>query len=285
MTGVGSVSTSYVDSTGGVRVAVHDLGGQGEPLVLCHATGLCGLTYGPMAAGLTGRFRVWAVDLRGHGDSTAPADGDFAWSGMADDLLAVVDHLGVDTVAAFGHSLGGATVLLAELARPGLVRSAYLFEPIVWPTGFTHPGGANPMAGPARRRRAVFASRAEALARYAGRPPLGLLRADALWAYVEHGFEDLPDGRVGLKCRPEHEAATFDVETAVTVDRFAGLAVPTTVAVGRRGGEDGPGRLAAGLVDVLDRARLVGYDHLGHFGPLEDPDTMAAEVVIALAEG
>ena len=64
-------------------------------------------------------------------------------------------------MAAFGHSVGGATVLLAELARPGLLDAAYLYEPIVWPVGFAHEG-PNPMAGPARRRREVFGSRAEA---------------------------------------------------------------------------------------------------------------------------
>jgi pimeloyl-ACP methyl ester carboxylesterase len=285
MSGVSGPSTSFATSSSGVRVAVHDLGGRGEPLILCHATGFCGLAYGPLAASLADHFRLWAVDLRGHGDSSAPADGDFDWSGMADDLLAAVDRLGLDRVTAFGHSLGGATLLLAELARPGLLEAAYLYEPIVWPVGFAHPGGSNPMAGPARRRREVFGSRAEALARYAGRPPLGLLRADALCAYVEHGFTDLPDGTVRLKCRADYEAATFEAETAVTVDRFSGLAPPLTVAVGRRGGDEGPGRLAAGLVEVLGQGRLVGYDHLGHFGPLQDPETIAADVMAALAGG
>ena len=283
MSAVGEALTSYVDSSGGVRVAVHDLGGRGEPLVLCHATGFCGRAYEPLAAALSDDFRLWAVDLRGHGDSAAPTDGDFAWSGMADDLLAAVEHLGVPSIHAFGHSLGGATVLLAERARPGVVRSAWLYEPIVWPVGFEHPGGTNPMAGPARRRREVFGSRAEALARYARRPPLGRLRADALWAYVEHGFEDRSDGTVRLKCRAEYEAATFEAETVVTVDRFEGLAPPVTVAVGRRDGPEGPERLAGPLVEVLARGRLVGYDHLGHFGPLQDPETVAADVVAALA--
>ena len=150
---------------------------------------------------------------------------------MAGDLLAAVDHLGLASVAAFGHSVGGATVLLAELARPGVLDAAYLYEPIVWPAGFAHEG-PNPMAGPARRRREEFGSRAEALVRYASRPPLGLLRADALWAYVTHGFEDLADGTVRLKCRAASEAATFEAETAMTLDRVVGVAPPVTVAVG-----------------------------------------------------
>jgi pimeloyl-ACP methyl ester carboxylesterase len=281
----GGCLMEYASSSGGVKVALHDLGGTGEPLLICHATGFCARAYEPLASLLAERFRLWGVDLRGHGDSTAPEDGDFRWELMAADLLAVVDHLGLERILAFGHSLGGATVLLAELARPGLVRAAYLFEPIVWPVNFDHPGGVNPMAGPARRRREEFPSRAEALSRYASRPPLGQLRADALWTYVEHGFEDLPGGTVRLKCRAESEARTFEAETAVTVDRFTGLEPATTVAVGRRGRQDGPAGLAPELVAGLARARLVRYDHLGHFGPLQDPDAVAGDIVEALTPG
>jgi pimeloyl-ACP methyl ester carboxylesterase len=293
-----------VPSSRGVSVALHDLGGGdadagGPPLLVCHATGFCGLAYRPLAARLRDRFHVWAVDLRGHGQSGAPDDGDFAWDGMADDVLAAVDEIvarsgrfpaqpaagpgdGSGEVLAFGHSLGGAAVLLAELTRPGTFAAAYLFEPIVWPAGFQHPDGVNPMAGPARRRREVFPSRADALARYASRPPLGELRADCLWAYVDAGFEDLPDGTVRLRCRAESEASTFQMEVEVTVDRFTGVELPVTVAVGQRDGESGPALLAPALVDALPGAQLLGYPHLSHFGPLQDPDTVAADVSATL---
>ena len=50
------------------------------------------------------------------------------------------------------------------------------------------------MADTARHRRATFPSTAAALHRYASRRPLNELRADSLFAYVEHGFRELPDG-------------------------------------------------------------------------------------------
>ena len=53
----------------GTTVAVHDLGGNGEPLLICHTTGFCGWAYQPLATALVGRHHVFAVDLRGHGDS------------------------------------------------------------------------------------------------------------------------------------------------------------------------------------------------------------------------
>src|SRR3954447_18535795 len=118
-----------VSSTNGVTIELHDLGGDGEPLIICHATGFCGRAYEPLAVGLRGFFHVWAIDFRGHGDSTVPADGDFAWTGMAEDLLAAVDAVGVPSSSGFGHALGGGVLFRAALARPGLLDSAYLYEP------------------------------------------------------------------------------------------------------------------------------------------------------------
>jgi pimeloyl-ACP methyl ester carboxylesterase len=276
-----------IPSSDGVVLALHDLGGSGPALVVVHATGFCGRAYDLLAPRLGTRHHVWALDLRGHGDSTAPANGNFGWDAFAGDLLTAVDHLGVERVAAFGHSVGGATVLLAELARPGVLDAAYLYEPIIWPLGFAHDG-PNPMAGPARRRREEFGSREEAFVRYASRPPLGLLRADALWGYVTHGFEDRPDGTVRLKCRSASEAATFEAETAMTLDRVVGVAPPVTVAVGDRrapGSPDhGPAELAPSLVAQLSAGRLVRYPHLGHFGPLQDPETVAADILVAVGD-
>ena len=268
-------------STDHVTLAVHHLGGTGEPLLIAHATGFCGHAYRPLAAALHDHFDVWALDFRGHGDSTRPRNGDFSWDGMAADALAAIDAVRDGPLVVMGHSMGGAALLLAELSSPGVLRCAYLYEPIVFPSGYSPPG-ASPMAASARRRRRSFASKAEALTRYAGRPPLGTLRADALAAYVEHGLADRPDGTVELKCTPEDEAATFSSESKMSVDRVEGLALPTVVAVGGRAGEPNPAAFGPPIVAAMPRARLAEYPHLGHFGPLQDPETVAEEI-LALA--
>ena len=123
-------------STNGVSVAIHELAGSaGHPLVLiAHATGFHGMVWAPLATRLADRFRLYALDFRGHGDSLPPRSGDFSWTGFADDVAAVVDGLGLDRPFGLGHSKGGAALLLAEQHRPGTLRSMYLFEPIVFPT-------------------------------------------------------------------------------------------------------------------------------------------------------
>ena len=273
-----------VDSTDDVSIALHDLGGSGPELVICHATGFHGLAYAPMARALLEHHHVWAIDFRGHGASTPPAGGDFAWKGMAQDLLACVDAIGTQSVLAFGHSLGGATVLLAELTRPGVIRAAYLYEPIVFPREFLVGRSDNPMSGAARKRREVFASKAEALMRYASRPPLRVLRADSLAAYVEGGFEELEDGTVRLACRAEYEARTFECEEKMTLDRIGGISIPVTIGVGLVGGTPNPADFAPAIVEALIDARLVEYPLLGHFGPFEAPELIADDVRRSIGE-
>ena len=267
-----------VRSTDGVELAVHDLGGDGDVLLVAHATGFCGRMYQPLTDLLADRFRVVALDLRGHGDSSAPENLDFEWTSLGGDVIAVIDALGDGPVHTFGHSMGGAAVLLGEAAAPGHVRSAFLYEPIVFPTGFRYESGESPLAEPARRRRASFASRAEALWRFASRPPLDQMRADALALYVTAGMDEEPDGSVRLKCAPDHEARVYASEEASQIGVVAGCTMPVVVAVGADRVPPTPSQHGGALVDALPDATLQRYPHLGHFGPFQDPVTVAAAV-------
>ena len=271
-----------VPSSDGVVVTVHDLGGTGDPFLICHATGFLGRVYEPMALELTTRFHVYALDFRGHGDTPPPANENFDWGGMADDLEAVIPELTDDPLAVFGHSMGGAVAMLVEERRPGTLRSAYLYEPIIVPTivtpGFTD-GDNNMMATTARKRRPSFPSKADALLRYASRPPLNGLQASALYAYVEHGFREEADGSAWLKCRPEDEAATFAATGKATVELVQKVQTPTVVAVGVDDGSWSPSMFGPGIVEAMPNAVLERHPKLGHFGPLQDPAAIAEAIL------
>lgn len=278
-----------IPSTDGVELEVHDLGGEGPPLLLCHATGFHGLVWRPFAAHLADRFSLWSLDFRGHGLSGAPdpARG-FAWEGFADDVAAVVNGLGLDRPAAVGHSKGGAALLLAEAARPGTFRALWCYEPIVFPPGSgpkqaegASEGGSDQesaLAAGAARRRARFPSRRAAVENYAAKPPLQALDREALTAYVEHGFGDEADGSVVLRCRPTDEAQVYRMGSEHGAwDVLPAVGCPTTVACG------GPGAtitaaMASQLADRLPAGRVEVFAELGHFGPLEDPAAVAAAV-------
>ena len=103
---------------------------------------------------------------------------------------------GLDRPCGFGHSCGGAALLLAEEARPGTFAGLYCFEPVIYPgddpLAPTFEG--NPLAAGALRRREAFGSRREAIANFAGKAPFDRLDPDALAAYVDNGFAPV-DGR------------------------------------------------------------------------------------------
>lgn len=267
-------------STDGVELAVHDLGGDGPPLLMAHATGFCAAVLGPLAAALGDRYHCWAYDARGHGDTRAPDPQDWAWSGFADDVLAVAEGLGLDRAFAFGHSGGGAAVLDAEARRPGTFAALWCFEPILWPEVTEElVASRQPLVETTLRRRPTFASRAEAYENFSSKPPLRSLDAAALAAYVDCGFADEePGGGIRLRCRPEVEAAIY--RQGMLHDGFSRLPqvrCPVTVARGARSSA-----LEAAVVDAqvaaLPHGRVETFDGLGHFGPMEDPAAVARRI-------
>jgi pimeloyl-ACP methyl ester carboxylesterase len=188
--------------------------------LLLHPNGLCAGFFEPLALALRDSFRPVAVDLRGHGGTGAPPTrAGFGFGEMAADVLAVLDHLGIDETAAVGESLGGGVSVLVDEQRPGLIRRLLLCEPVAFspdgrtlrPSGTGHGDGGNYMSTIARKRRAVWPDRETVYESYRGRPPFDVVAPEALAAYVRWGFVDRPDGQVELACSPEVEATIFEV--------------------------------------------------------------------------
>lgn len=267
-----------VTSTDGVTLRVHDLGGTGPLLLLTHATGFCGPMWAPVVETLGQRFHCVTFDFRAHGRSSRP-NRPMEWDGMAEDVIAVASALSPDVpLPAVGHSMGGAVLALAEAARPGTIERAWTFEPILFQrTAETVAPDPSPISDGARRRRAVFDSRAEALERYGSRPPLAVLDPRALQAYVDHGFEDRPDGTVELCCRPEDEAGVFEYHETDAPNALAGLRIPFLIAVSGDGQR--PAEAGRAIAAANPHLELVAYDDLTHFGPLQAPDRLAADIL------
>jgi pimeloyl-ACP methyl ester carboxylesterase len=266
-----------VKSNDGSHLAAYELGGTGDVLLIAHATGLCGAMYQLLADDLLNDFRVVALDFRGHGDSTGATAIDLRWDRMAEDVVAVTERIGSGPIHGFGHSMGGAALLLAERNVPGLFSSLFLFEPIIFPDDFSTEG-QNVMGDAARRRRVEFESRPEVLYRYASRPPFDHVHAGFLAGYVDNGFAEQPDGRVRLKCLPEVEAQVFENGRVVKLSIIEHLTTPVVVAVGHDEPGSNPARMGPPLAEALLRGELIRYEHIGHFGPLQDPWTVARDI-------
>lgn len=267
-----------VASSDGVEIAVHDLGGGGTPLLVSHATGFHGRCYEPLAHALAGVRHSIAFDYRGHGDTERPS-GAVDWARYGDDATAMatwlVERHGAP-IDAFGHSMGGACLLMAADRNPALFRRLVLFEPIVFPPSPPSDGESGLAAG-ARRRRATFPSFQTAIDNFASKPPLNAFTPEALRAYVLHGFAPDDDG-VHLKCRPDTEAETFASGSRHdTWDRLPGIATETLVVAGRVD-EMQPSAIAASVAERLPNGRYLQLDVLDHFGPMVRP-LLVADVI------
>ena len=75
-----------------------------------------------VAPALANRYRVYALDMRGHGDSIKPSKGAYSLRHTADDAAAFIDILGLERPLLIGHSWGGATAMVlasgAESQKP-----------------------------------------------------------------------------------------------------------------------------------------------------------------------
>ncbi|GAA4982253.1 alpha/beta fold hydrolase [Kineococcus glutinatus] len=95
--------------------------GSGRPLVLLHGGLASGEMFAPLLPAFTADHQVVLVDLQGHG-RTADVDRPLDARLMADDVAALVDHLGLGPVDVVGYSMGGKVALDVAIRHPGTVR-------------------------------------------------------------------------------------------------------------------------------------------------------------------
>jgi pimeloyl-ACP methyl ester carboxylesterase len=111
--------------------------GSGRPLILLHGGLGSGEMFGPVIPALAEKRQVIAPDLQGHG-RTADIDRPIDIRLMADDIAALIDHLGLDRPDVVGYSLGGGVAMQTAAKYPEKVgrlvmASVYLRPDVVDP--------------------------------------------------------------------------------------------------------------------------------------------------------
>jgi pimeloyl-ACP methyl ester carboxylesterase len=94
--------------------------GTGRPMILLHGGLGSGEMFGPILPTLAEHHRVIAVDLQGHG-RTADIDRPIDVRLLADDIAALIDHLGLDKPDLVGYSLGGGVAFFTAVKYPDKV--------------------------------------------------------------------------------------------------------------------------------------------------------------------
>lgn len=118
---------------GEVALSVHS-GGQGEPLILLHGYPQNHMCWAGIAPEFARSFRVIVPDLRGYGESDAPADDPahtvYSKRRMAQDVVALADRLGIGRFRILGHDRGARVAYRLALDHPDRVSRLGIVEVI-----------------------------------------------------------------------------------------------------------------------------------------------------------
>jgi len=105
----------------------YEIHGAGRPLIVLHGGLGSTAMFLEILPALTGNRQVVAVDLQAHG-RTADIDRPLSYQLMADDMAALIAHLGLDKADFMGYSLGGAVALRAAIQHPQTVGKLVLIS-------------------------------------------------------------------------------------------------------------------------------------------------------------
>lgn len=120
--------TAHVADVGGLEMFFLDTPGGAPPVVMLHGLSANANSFaGVIAAGLAPTFRVVAPDLRGRARSAKPTTG-YEMADHARDVIALLDHLGLDRVVLAGHSFGGYLAIFIAATYPARVSKLVVID-------------------------------------------------------------------------------------------------------------------------------------------------------------
>jgi len=109
-------------SVNGLRIHYLDWGAEGKPpLIMLHGIGRVAHTFDHIAPHFTGKYRVMAIDMRGHGDSGWDPKGAYLVEDYTRDIEAFAEQLHLRNIVIWGNSTGGRVAQVFAGLHPELV--------------------------------------------------------------------------------------------------------------------------------------------------------------------
>lgn len=263
-----------VDAAAAVEVGRRaGAGGPERPAVLM-LHGLLGRAshWAPTARRLAPRYRVLALDQRGHGHSAKP-QGPYTPEVYALDALAAVEQLGLAPVVLVGHGMGALTAWQCAARRPDLVAAVVLCDMRAAALG---EAGQREWVDWLRTWPLPFATLADVRRWFATEDPWADPPNPARGEFFAEVMAEGEDG-----WRPLHTIEHVLRSRAHWIrdahwDELAAVPCPALVVRGP-GGELGRAE-AQEMVRVLPRGRYAEIPDAGHLAPWEQPDTWNAAI-------
>lgn len=251
---------SSVTLSTGATVEYEDSGGDGPAVVLSHGILMNGSMFEPQVAALRDAYRVVIWDERGHG--LAEHESPWSYWDSARDVLALLDHLGIERAVLGGMSQGGFLSLRAALLAPERVHALVLID--------SQAGPEDPEVGP------LYDSMATDWAAGGSDPAVLDLVASIILGPADH-----TPWKVLWEQMPRHRARQV-VDTLLSgediTDRLGEITCPALVIHGSADAAI-PVDKGAALVAGLPGARpLVVVEGAGHASNLSHPEEVNAEI-------
>ncbi|MBE0566294.1 MAG: alpha/beta fold hydrolase [Krumholzibacteria bacterium] len=230
------------------------------PVVFIHGFPFSHAMWAPQLDAVAARHRAVAYDLRGHGRSGV-GDGQYTVEGHVDDLLALLDHLGIARAVLVGLSMGGYVALRAVERAPGRCRGLALCDTRSEADG--NEAKLKRAAGAAAVKRDGAAAFADGFVKAVFAPGTFAARPEAVEAIrlIIAGTEPLAIAGTLLAL-----AGRTD-----TTESLARIAVPTLIMVGEHD-EVTPPDASCAMHGLIPQAELHIVPGAGHLSSVENPD-------------
>ena len=175
----------------------------GRTLVLLHGGSANAWWWQALAESIAPRFRLLALDQRGHGDSQAVKPPRYRPEDYARDLARFVKHCRLGRAIVVGHSMGGINALAFANHHPEAVRAVIVVDA---------PLTSSPRRDHFLRRLTglpvvIYPDLETAKARFRLMPREGDIPAQIVAAIAEHSLTRMPDGRYTLKLTAKASSA------------------------------------------------------------------------------
>lgn len=248
--------------------------GEGPAVVLLHGTSANHAVWEPVGDRLAASATVIAVDQRGHGRSDKPAAG-YEGPDFADDVVTVLDALGLERAVVGGHSLGGRNAWLFAARHPDRVSGVVVVDY----TPYVEQTVIDDLAARVARGHRSFASTRE-IEEYL-RDRYRRIRPDAVARRARWGYRREDDGTWLPYADPAAMRQLIDGFRTPWDEEFRTVAAPMAHLRGADSLIVSPSAWAAARAD-RPADRWIVVDGADHYIPEESPDPIVAELEHAL---
>ncbi len=264
----------------GIELA-YEVHGEGDPLVLAHGYTASKEMWADQIGPFSERYRVVVYDVRGHGESEAPAadDSGYTLDTFVDDQRALMEHLGIEQAHIGGLSMGGMIAMRFALKHPQMTRALLLSDTAAaiatagqlfsqWEANRVMIEGFVRSQGVAAVMRNLYAQRAQTM---------GIAQPQELPAGVQRHIERLqkmsPDGFLGAgRALREQESV---------LERLPEITAPTLILVGDQDFLRGPSEQ---MKERMPDARFVLIKDSAHGTCVWQPEHFTSAVVDFLSD-